>query len=959
MAIPSDPTSIIGIPRDGQVFLYWNPPNSDGGFPISDYIIQQSSNNGATWTVASEESGIQTSSLVIGLVNGTGYIFRVAAVNADGQSPYSRVSVPIIPRTIPSAPVDLVAQASSGQARLTWSPPTSNGGSNITGYIVQYSANNGATWIGGPIIASNTSSIIVGNLINGTSYIFRIAASNSAGTGPYSNQTDSVIPANPPSAPRNLSAIGLNASVSLSWQAPINSGGVDILGYRVYYRVLNSEIEQTVDINNVTSYVLTGLSNGLTYSIRIAAINIAGAGVSTTPISATPFLPGTPAAPTNVTAVRVGYRDLRISWIAPVSNGTRPITNYSLQLSNDNGLTWFDVTKPVSTQTSFTTNIVSLIQPSFIWRARVAAINIDGLGQFSQASSQATMDWVPEPPTNLTATAGDRSATLSWTAGPNNGQPIIGYRIFAALNGSLAFSTLVDNTNSSATTFTVNNLSNGTRYVFRVAAINSLGVSDRSASSNSVTPIAPLTPQAPINLTATSLSSSVRLNWSLPAGDGTQRPATTDYRIEYSSNNGTTWTVFNDGVSTSRTATVTGLNNGTTYLFRVAAINSIGVGAYSQTVQSVPTSFPNAPTSVIATAGAGEVSLTWTPPFNNGSIITDYIIQYSSNNGVSWITFNDGTGANSSATVTPLVNGRSYIFRVAAVNSVGIGPYSLNSNPAIPNITVGAPTNLVAIPGNGLVNLTWAAPTVSSGSAIIDYNIQYSSNNGTSWITAQDTVSATTSATIQPLNNGTSYIFRVRAQNNLGFGPYSNNSASVIPRTVPGVPRNLSAVAESGAIRLSWIPPLDNGGSPVTRYRIHISLDNGATWFIIRRCGDTTCWESDAGNSLREDPTGTSYTITNLTNGTQYWFRIAAFNIAGRGDFTTRIGPIVPSQILALDYRNYNKSNLNIEPESDVGNRQNGYFYNWGLLRCVTENVDWNDINATTNDANDPTMPVI
>src|SRR5690606_22137806 len=62
----------------------------------------------------------------------------------------------------------------------------------------------------------------------------------------------------------------------------------------------------------------------------------------------------------------------------------------------------------------------------------------------------------------------------------------------------------------------------------------------------------------------------------------------TDYRIEYSTDNGATWTLFDDGVSTTTSATVTGLTNNRPYLFRVAAINLGGVGAYSTPAPAIP-----------------------------------------------------------------------------------------------------------------------------------------------------------------------------------------------------------------------------------------------------------------------------------------------------------------------------------------------------------------------------------
>ena len=95
---------------------------------------------------------------------------------------------------------------------------------------------------------------------------------------------------------------------------------------------------------------------------------------------------------------------------------------------------------------------------------------------------------------------------------------------------------------------------------------------------------------------------------------------------------------------------------------------------------------PDAPTSVSGTAGDSQVSLTWTAPtYNNGAAITDYTIEFSSNFGASWTTFSDTVSSSTSVVIAGLTNGLSYIFRVAAVNSVGTGSYSTNSDVVIPN----------------------------------------------------------------------------------------------------------------------------------------------------------------------------------------------------------------------------------------------------------------------------------
>ena len=92
-----------------------------------------------------------------------------------------------------------------------------------------------------------------------------------------------------------------------------------------------------------------------------------------------------------------------------------------------------------------------------------------------------------------------------------------------------------------------------------------------------------LVPAAPTGLTVVSGNGLGSLTWTAPA----VVPPVTDYVVQYSSNSGGTWTTFSDGTSTATSATVTGLTNGTGYVFRVAGVNGVGTGAYSAVSNSV------------------------------------------------------------------------------------------------------------------------------------------------------------------------------------------------------------------------------------------------------------------------------------------------------------------------------------------------------------------------------------
>jgi hypothetical protein len=149
-------------------------------------------------------------------------------------------------------------------------------------------------------------------------------------------------------------------------------------------------------------------------------------------------------------------------------------------------------------------------------------------------------------------------------------------------------------------------------------------------------------PTEVLNLNVSSkTATSITLSWSPPA----EGPSSVeDYLFRYSSN-GTTWS-SPLGITTSTTATVSGLNRGQTYYFQVAARNSIGNGPWQSSVfTAVPAVLPSAPVALaVSSKTATAVNLAWASPDNGGQSISDYAIQYSTD-GINWTTTNDGVSA--------------------------------------------------------------------------------------------------------------------------------------------------------------------------------------------------------------------------------------------------------------------------------------------------------------------------
>jgi predicted phage tail protein len=262
-------------------------------------------------------------------------------------------------------------------------------------------------------------------------------------------------------------------------------------------------------------------------------------------------------------------------------------------------------------------------------------------------------------------------------------------------------------------------------------------------------------PTAPTGLAVTAGNSQATLSWTAPTGVIAQAPIT-DYREQYSSDNGTTWTPFTAAVSTATSATITGLTNGTAYRFRVAALNGVGTGDYTAASSAVtPTAGtpPNAPTSLTATAGSAQIALSWTAPSAPGTNpITSYTVEYTPAGGAVQTV---STGSTSTSyTLTGLNNGTAYTVRVAAVSASGIGTYSGTVTRTPVAVT------FVAIP-------EMTSNTAPSGSVLTFGNIQNGTlTNGSAaawfWFSRQNNAESSLSASDQPVlpvNSGIGYQF--------------------------------------------------------------------------------------------------------------------------------------------------------------------------------------------------------
>jgi titin len=386
---------------------------------------------------------------------------------------------------------------------------------------------------------------------------------------------------------------------------------------------------------------------------------------------------------------------ISLTWSAPTNTGGSSITGYVIELSSTSGSSW--TTAIANTGTSVTAAVITGLTNGINYAFRVSALNAVGASAAS-ASASSTPATIPGTVASITPMPGDGAALLTWNApASDGGSPISTYNVERSLDG---LNWIVVASGVVGTSTTISNLTNGTAYWFRVSAVNAVG---SGAASAPVVTVPAARPGAPTGVTAVAGDTQVVLSWIAPVSNGGSplMGYTVDYRLASAS----AWTTAVSGV-VGLSATVNGLANGSTYIFRVSAVNAIDANA-ANPVSAVPTGAPGAPSGITATAGDGEASLNWIAPISNGGTpITGYRVEKSVGGGA-WTLV--GTLAGTSTIVSGLANGVPVSFRVSAVNAAGVG---LADGPVsvLPMRAPEAPTAVTAVGLDAAVVLTWTAP---------------------------------------------------------------------------------------------------------------------------------------------------------------------------------------------------------------------------------------------------------
>ena len=737
------------------------------------------------------------------------------------------VDVPVINATVGR---NNGAAISFTQTATGFSPAVSN---------YEYSTDSGTSWIA-RFPASYLSPLIITGLTNNISYAIQIRAINSIGTS-CPSLSASVTPAmgSVPDAPTNLVVTPINSGGMIQFTAPTNDGGSSITNYEYSTDGGSNWITPSPAITTSPLIISSGLTNCTSYQLQLRAVNISGSGAAS--LAAT-LVPSTstdigvnwnqriPAADNSWNSITYG-NGLFVA-VSSTGVGNRVMTSLD-------GITWTPGTSVadnswqsvtygiglfVAVSSTGTSNRVMTSADGIIWTARTSATDNGwqsvtyGNGLFVAVAAAGTGNRVMTSPDGIIWTIRTHAANNSWSS------VTYGNGLFVAVS-----STGVGNR--------VMTSPDGIIWTARTSAANNSWVSVTYGNGLFVavsnTGTGNLVMTSPDGITWT-ISTSVAINtWrSVTYGNGlfvAVAQSGTGNRV-MTSPDGITWT--------SRTSAADNAWNSVTYgngLF--VAVSGSGVRNRVMTSGFSPTADVPVISNISPRNNAASVAFTQTASAN-APAVSNY--EYSTDNGSTWTARNPASNL-SPMIITGLTNATTYNIKIRAINSVGTSCTSnmMSVTPALGTVA-DAPTNLVANPiinSGGVIQFN--TPTNDGGSDITNY--EYSTDNGTTWVTPSPAVSESPLSIIG-LSNCTLYAIKLRAINASGAG-----AASVMTSLTP-------IVVIAGFKWTTKTSAADNDWRSVT-------YGNGL-FVAVARSGNF--------NRVMTSPDGTSWTVRNTPVNNNY-----------------------------------------------------------------------------------------
>ncbi len=652
--------------------------------------------------------------------------------------------------------------------------------------------------------------------------------------------------------------------------------------------------------------VITSLTNGTTYDVKIRAVNAAGSGTASSMVQGTPRT--TPGAP-NINTITPGNQQLQVAFTAPASNGGSSITDY--EYSTDNGSNFKSsgtTSSPytITTESGSSSSLTNGVQYSIVFRA----VNAAGAGTSSTMVTGTPASGCTAPSTQAsglgTSSVTDVSATVSWTRG-NGDNVLVLVKSGSAVNSSPSSGTSYSANAAfgsgsqlgtgnyvvyagTGTSVALTGLTTGVTYHVAVIEYNNTGTcySSSPLTGNFTTKSLPSV--------STSAASGVGLTSATLNGNVTNDGGYSVTRgFVYSSINtsptlgGSNVTDVSSGTGTGTFSSSPTLTQNTTYYYQAYATNSLGTtygGVQNfSTLKSEPTA--HVTSFAIGTLTTTNIPVTWTAASPNPD---GYLLRVSSSSvtdptdGVAVsddADVSDGTGAinltgsaSSYSSFTGFAAGTTYTYKIYSYNNSGSNvDYLVTGAPSANSVLLPASpsTPTFSLVTQNSFTITWGSVTGASS-----YRLDLSDNSGFSTYVSgyQDLTVNSTSQAITGLSANTTYYARVRAVNSAGTGANSSNGSQTTLCTPTDVTSLAGTNGSTQSVVTYTLPACSDEILIVAKPTSSVSASpsgDGTAYTANAAFGSGTAF--DGTGRVVYKGVGTSVTITGLANGTTYYIK--------------------------------------------------------------------------------------
>jgi fibronectin type 3 domain-containing protein len=827
---PPAPASLAANPSTSAVTLLWPAVTPVGAETVANYVIYR---NGTPIVTPVPTASPTVSAYDATAVVGTDYFYQVASVDQGGVTggPSNGVSSALL---LP-APTGLALSLNltNDNVTVSWATP-----SPAEPNLKQYSLTQAIGTATPTVIATPTPAVVsyldtsITSANAGQTITYNLSAQNDlGGVGPPAIATV-IVPPNPPGTP---TAVSSSSAITLTWPAVSNQG---VTGYTVYRYALPSGTPTPIATPAAATYIdnSASLVEGTNYVYYVTASNAGGAGLISTPVTTALQLPAPASLTASVSATGTQF-NVGVTWTAPPSSGN--MTGYNLLRNTTASLT--GDTTLLSAAATTTTNYQDVLATNTAGTTyfyMVQALDVSGAGVTAMAGFQVP----PNPPGIPTPTSAFNAITLVWQGRPG-AENVSNYTLFRVnpgpvtvtigSTGSGSVTTLVD-------TGTVSPLSQGVTYQYYVTATNPGGGTGVPGGTSlpSATVNTGLAPPAPTGLAIASIDASndIGVTWNNVT---VAAPNAIAVSLLVNANSAVTTgaavtnitpisavTFFDNGVFT---ASVTGESPDTTYSYWLETVDPFGTsapaGPFSQLTYPAPVTLQ----SVSPLPDGISRAVNWTT-VGTGDVNTYNV--YRQLIGASSFVSITSYPANVTQPVTLVASvlpGKTYIFKVTAVNATGEGP---NANFVTVGVPPSVPAPVTAVSGVNTsvqVNLSWPANAPSE--SVTGYAIYRGTSASWASAVSLNSVPVTNYSDTTGLSGPATFYYWVEAYGSDGTSSVATTATSSVTVTafaLANAPTGLAETDLNGSAGLTWTAATATT-YPIAGYNLYYSASGGAT----------------------------------------------------------------------------------------------------------------------------------